>query len=114
LCCVLVLFFFVCCSPCCQFLRIVHFWLPLRYSLTFIYKAGKTKMKVCHLLWVMSYQLLHSFVCSFIKRLFLSVVYLAYERQHDRNSWFIVKTVIHTDVLLAFLPHVWNSEFTPR
>jgi hypothetical protein len=46
LCCVFVLFFFVCCSPCCQFLWIFHFWLPLRYSLTFIYKVGKTKKRV--------------------------------------------------------------------
>jgi hypothetical protein len=36
LCCVFVLFFFVLCTLCSQFLRIVHFWLPLRYSLTFI------------------------------------------------------------------------------
>jgi hypothetical protein len=34
LCC--VLFFFVLCTLCCQFLWIVHFWLPFRYSLTFI------------------------------------------------------------------------------
>jgi hypothetical protein len=27
----------VLCTRCCQFLWIVHFWLPLRYSLTFIY-----------------------------------------------------------------------------
>ena len=32
LCCVFVLFFFVLCSLCCQFLWIVHFWLFLRYS----------------------------------------------------------------------------------
>ena len=31
-----VLCFFVLCTPCCQCLLIVHFWLPLRYSLTFI------------------------------------------------------------------------------
>jgi hypothetical protein len=36
LCFVFVLFFFVLCNLCCQFLWIVHFWLPLRYSLTFI------------------------------------------------------------------------------
>jgi len=36
LCCVFVLFVLVLCTPCCQFLWIVHFWLPLRYSLTFI------------------------------------------------------------------------------
>jgi hypothetical protein len=38
LCCVFVLFFFVLCTLCCQFLWIVHFWLPLRFSLTFIYR----------------------------------------------------------------------------
>jgi len=31
-----VLFFLVLCTLCCQFLWIVHFWLPLWYSLTFI------------------------------------------------------------------------------
>ena len=36
LCCVFVLFFFVLCTLCFKFLWIVNFWLPLRYSLTFI------------------------------------------------------------------------------
>ena len=36
LCCDFVLFFFVLCTLCCQFLWIVHFWLPLLHSLTFI------------------------------------------------------------------------------
>jgi hypothetical protein len=31
-----LLFFFVLCTLCCQFLWFVPFWLPLRYSLTFI------------------------------------------------------------------------------
>ena len=31
--CVFALFFVVLCTLCCQFLWIVHFWLPLRYSL---------------------------------------------------------------------------------
>jgi hypothetical protein len=31
-----VFFFFVLCTQCCHFLWIVHFWLPLWYSLTFI------------------------------------------------------------------------------
>ena len=38
MCCVYVLLFFVLCTICCQFLCIVRFWLPLRYSLTFIKK----------------------------------------------------------------------------
>ena len=37
LCCVRALFSFVLCTRFCQFRRIVHFWLTLRYSLTFIY-----------------------------------------------------------------------------
>ena len=36
-CCVFVLLAFVLCTPCCQFLWIVHFLLPLWYSLTSIY-----------------------------------------------------------------------------
>jgi len=36
LCCVFVLFFFVLCALCCQFLSIVHFWSSLLYPLTFI------------------------------------------------------------------------------
>jgi hypothetical protein len=37
LCCIFVLFVLILCTLCCQFLWIVHFWLPLRYSLAFIY-----------------------------------------------------------------------------
>ena len=36
LCCVFVLFFVILCSLCSQFLWNIHFWFPLRYSLTFI------------------------------------------------------------------------------
>ena len=36
LCCIFVLFFFVLCPLCCQFLWIIHCWLLLRYSLPFI------------------------------------------------------------------------------
>ena len=43
LCCVFVLFcFFILCTICCQFLWIVHFCLPLRYSLTFNQKFFNT------------------------------------------------------------------------
>ena len=38
LCWAFALFFFVLCTISCRFLWIVHFWLPLRYSLTFILK----------------------------------------------------------------------------
>jgi hypothetical protein len=36
LCCVFVLFVFILCTLCCQFLWMTRFWLPLLYSLTFI------------------------------------------------------------------------------
>jgi len=41
-CCVFVLFFFLLCTLCCQFLWIVHFWLSLWYSLTFICEHALT------------------------------------------------------------------------
>jgi hypothetical protein len=37
LCRVLVFILFVLCTQCCQFSWIVHFWLPFRYSPTFIF-----------------------------------------------------------------------------
>jgi hypothetical protein len=46
-CYVFVLFFFVLCTLCCQFLWIVHFWLPLRYSLTFIYLLKTIRYDWC-------------------------------------------------------------------
>jgi hypothetical protein len=52
LCCVFVLFFFVLCNLCCQFLWIVHSLLPLRYSLTFISRIGKR-----HIDWTSKYRL---------------------------------------------------------
>jgi hypothetical protein len=36
LCWVFALFFFILCTQCCKFFWIVHFGLPLQYSLTFI------------------------------------------------------------------------------
>ena len=71
--CVFVLSFFVLCTPCCQFLWIVEFWLPLRYSLTFIEYIVSNLMKItsinCSLLltfhsmwrrWAMDFNQLHS------------------------------------------------------
>jgi hypothetical protein len=40
LCCVFAIVFWVLCTQCCQFLLIVYFGLPLRYSLTFIGLCG--------------------------------------------------------------------------
>ena len=41
--CVVLLFCFSSCTICCKFLLIVHFWLPLRCSLTFIYERKLKK-----------------------------------------------------------------------
>jgi len=40
LCCVFDLFFFVLCTLCCQFLRIVNFWLPLQFFFMLIHYVG--------------------------------------------------------------------------
>jgi hypothetical protein len=40
LCCVFVLFVFVLCTLCCQFLWIIRFWLTVQYSLTSIYSKA--------------------------------------------------------------------------
>ena len=45
-----VLFVFVLCTVCCQFLWIVHFGSPLRYSLTFIIYPGKQASNIQYIL----------------------------------------------------------------
>ena len=45
--CVFVLFFFVLCTLCCQFLWNVYFWLTLRYSLTCIYSFSGLSIFDC-------------------------------------------------------------------
>ena len=46
-----VVFFFVLCLLCCQFLWIVHFWFHLRYSLTFILKWQNTFQQGIDIFW---------------------------------------------------------------
>ena len=67
LCCVLFVSFL--CTLCCQFLWIVHFWLPLRYSLTFIlfyqynhllYSYNYNPMKNAHLWHVTFFSVLYN------------------------------------------------------
>jgi hypothetical protein len=66
LCCVFILFFFILWTLSCQFLWIVQFRLPLRYSLAFIFHytalTGKNNLFMIPclpcLLWVYSYQIL--------------------------------------------------------
>ena len=55
LCCNVGLFFFVLCTLCCQCLWIVHFWLPLQYSLTFIVFVLCTLC--CQSLWIVHFWL---------------------------------------------------------
>ena len=51
LCYVFVLFVFLLCTLCCQFPWIVHFWEPLRYSLTFINTSEiERKLKLRYIL----------------------------------------------------------------
>jgi hypothetical protein len=56
----LSLFFFLLCAICCQFLWIVHFWLLIRYSLTFICQF----LWIVHFWWPLRYSL--TFICQFL------------------------------------------------
>ena len=51
LCCSLVLFFFALCTLCCQFLWIVHVWVSLRYSLTFVCHCSLYWIKWVSVMW---------------------------------------------------------------
>jgi hypothetical protein len=59
LCCVFVLFFFVLCTlhVCCQFLWIVHLWLPLRHSLMFILVMMSRLVEQCYFVASLLYNL---------------------------------------------------------
>jgi hypothetical protein len=74
LCCVFVLFFFVLCTlhVCCQFLWIVHLWLPLRHSLMFILVMMSRLVEQCY--FVASHYIV---VVSFIDG----------ENQRNRSHW---------------------------
>jgi hypothetical protein len=52
LCC--VLFFYVFCTLCCQFLWMVHFWSSLLYSLTFIFEPWYVNPKTIQLIFAAS------------------------------------------------------------
>ena len=54
--CVFVLFVFVLCTPCCQCLWIVPFWLAHRYSLTFIYRSHRFNMGIGFVLTVLHHR----------------------------------------------------------
>jgi hypothetical protein len=53
---------FVLCTLCCQFLWIVHFWLPLQYSLMFINKPSSWKS-----LWQLSKEFLKKMKIKILK-----------------------------------------------
>ena len=66
LCCVCVVHVFILCTLCCQFLWMVNFELPLRYSLTFIhtYNEGNEVCLVFQLNLIHSYNSLHHCACG--------------------------------------------------
>jgi hypothetical protein len=59
---ILCLFVFVLCTLCCQFLWIVHLWLPLQYSLMFINKPSSWKS-----LWQLSKEFLKKMKIKILK-----------------------------------------------
>ena len=64
--CDFVLFVFVLCTLCCQFLWIVHFWLLLRYSLTFI--CFVCLRLCCQFLWIVHLCMHIVKPCAYFKR----------------------------------------------
>jgi hypothetical protein len=74
LCCIFVLFYFVLCTPYCQFLWIVHFWLPLRYSCKldiygfiawsriFIFITWYTGTLICVVGGIYHYNMIHRYI----------------------------------------------------
>jgi hypothetical protein len=96
LCC--VLFFFVLCTLCCQFLWSVHFFLPLRYSLMFIYTRP-----TC-------FQSVSTLKPHFINRDIVPPYYiLATTRQslfllaHYINQWCVLSGQVPQQCLLSFV-----------
>ena len=96
---VVFLFFFVLCTLCCQFLWIVHFWLPLRYFLTFIkIKSHNVYFKNCT-------ELDLSFIINFIWYLVLNTL-----PQNTHHPHYIYFQTIHSDQTAVTLCLLWNNE----
>jgi hypothetical protein len=78
----------VLCTQCCQFLWIVHFWLPLRYSLTFIYNII----------------LLLSLICLFI------ICFESVLLKSNFNFAFQIKYSYKDTVKPVLRGHLWDKE----
>ena len=52
-----------------------------------------------------------AFICMFFHETTfpISSMYMAYERQHDRNSWFTLKTVFHTVIFCCHFYHTCET-----
>ena len=94
LCCIYILFFFVLCNLCCQFVWIVLFWLPLRYSLTFIYTENKRSSHTNPTKNRRSTQVLLLSQCLSTMWVFVGIIYW-------RNTKWHISTLIY---ILLFTP----------
>ena len=77
--CVFALFFFVLCTLCCQFIRIVHCWLPCRYSLfKTIQKTGEAQWQMIIWesfdVWIKLTMIISTVVVKKQQNIFISVV----------------------------------------
>ena len=112
LCFVLVLFFFVLCTICFQFLWIVHFWLSLWYSLTFI-------LYWCYIYWYSCLTVTNILSCSLFQHyrfIPCSVLYTGNNwkslplkfRNGSKKLW---KYKIGTFIILLFTLQLLDSVF---
>ena len=97
--CVFVLFFFVLCTLCCQILWIVLFWLPLRYSLTFIYDVELN---------------IHLTISSFTSYVFVSKHILASGIPLKANSSNSFNNVCNTKQIIYNHNSEWLLLFNPK
>jgi len=97
-------FLFVLCILCCQFLWIVHFWLPLRYSLTFINNRNEGVG-----LWTVTWNTREDKnkgreTCRKTKKVFLSVYCCLFLYCISK---FVGQTSLVSEIATNYVFHVW-------
>ena len=87
--CIFGLLVFVLCTLCCQFLWVVHFWLPLRYSGACIYATHKISLP--YLITLEWWHIIHVYVTVVSCRYIMNLKYLRHFRyrstQTNAHSW---------------------------
>jgi hypothetical protein len=104
------------CVPCCQFLWIVHFWLPLQCSLTFIYKFNihvliSSKTLNCSCLSKNTFLTLKDLSSKFIYWIYImhqttTTLYIRSGNHHTttlENLWYYCRMFVKAKLLTSVL-----------